>query len=251
MKKIILICSTILILLLIIISIALGPITETILRSTLPKILQTDVQVANVTLNPFKGVLLIDTLTIGMPDQFEEDTTFQLEKLELNIRLSYLFSNQLEIQQLLIDRPIITYERNLDQDNIEQLKKNAESFFATSGQLTQNNPTTDAEKKGIIIDHLLVRNGFINAKVGLLPAITLPLPTIDKTDIGKGNMDIANVGSELLDILQATITETLSGVDLGDAQKLLKETGTKTEESLKEVIDAATQPLKNLGGFFK
>ena len=52
------------------------------------------------------------------------------------------------------------------------------------------------------------------------------------------------------------ITETVlrSGLpkfDVGEAQTLLQETGAKTGESLKEVIDAASQPLKNLGGFFK
>jgi hypothetical protein len=254
MKKLILICSTIarlFLLLLMFIAMMLGPITETVLRSALPKVLQTEVQVAHVNLNPFKGVLLIDTLAIGMPDEFEGDTTFQLEKLEINIRLSSLFRNQLEIQQLLIDRPFISYERKLEKDNIDQLKKNAEAFFATSGQIKQKSPATDTEKKEIIIDHLLVRDGFINAKVGVLPSITLPLPAIDKTDIGRDGMSVADVGSELLSLLQETIVEALAKVDVGDAQTLLQETGAKTGESLKEVIDAASQPLKNLGGFFK
>jgi hypothetical protein len=254
MKKILLICSTIVLVLfglLIIIAMALGPITETVLRSGLPKVLRTEVQVGQVTLNPFKGLLLIDTLAIGMPDEFEGDTTFQLETLALNIRLSSLFSDQLEIQQLLIDRPIITYERKLEQDNIDQLKENAEAFFATAGQIKQQGPTPEAEKKAVTIDHLLVRDGFINAKVGLLPAITLPLPIIDKTDIGKGDMDLADVGSELLGLLQETIVEALAKIDVGDAQTLLQETGAKTGENLKEVIDAASQPLKNLSGFFK
>ena len=254
MKKILIICSTIMLIffgLLIIIAVALGPITESVLRNALPKVLRTEVQVGHVTLNPFKGLLLIDTLAIGMPDEFEGDTTFQLESLAINIRISSLFSDKLEIQQLLLDRPIISYERKLERDNFDQLKENAEAFFATSGQIKQQRSTPEAEKRAVTIDHLLVRDGFINAKVGLLPAITLPLPLIDQTDIGKRGMDLVDAGNELLEILQETIAEALAKVDVGDAQTLLQETGAKTGESLKEVIDDASQPLKNLGGFLK
>jgi hypothetical protein len=256
----------------------LGPVVKKTVETVGPQALGTEVTVEKVLIKPLRGTVQIKGLYVGNPEGFANPSAVELQEFRVIVNLASLLTDTVVVKEILIDSPQFTYERKLKTDNIKELQKNIEAF---TGPPSKEAPVEPAEEeapekpkekkpgKKVIIERLAVLNGKVLAKISGLPTAPIPLPDIEKTDLGKeeGGTSYADAAKEIIaSIYEAIIgavanigdvgemaTDAIKGA--GDALKgtgdTLKGAGDSAKDAGEAVMDTAKDALKGIGGLFK
>ncbi|MFH1732440.1 MAG: hypothetical protein ABIF82_12435 [Planctomycetota bacterium] len=270
--KIILIAvPVVLIVLWIVFSLMLSTIASTAVETVLPKITKTPVKLESFSLSIFSGKGSIKGFIIGNPEGFKTASSFELGKVRIDIDLMSLLSDTIVIEEIYIDAPKITYEMGMP-SNIGQIQKNVEEFSgpAAEGEKPEEKAEEEAGPgKKILIKHFLLENGKVSVSAKILQgqALTVPLPTVEKHNIGgegegKSVAEVSkeiftSVGSQVTEVATAAINQfkELGGKALkagteagGKALEAGKEAGGKALETGKEAGKDAVDKIKGLFG---
>jgi len=217
----------------------LDPLVKKTVETVGPQALGTEVRVENVSIHPLRGIVDIEGLHVGNLKGYSHPNLFDVKECRVNLDLFSLLSDTVVIDEVLIDRPQIAYERRSKTDNIKDLQKNVEVFAEKLGGAQEKLAKEKAEKsaKKVLIRRLLVRDGKVIAKLSSLPAVPLPLPEIERTNIGgeTGGTSIADATKEVLGSLRGSATDAAKGV--GDVAK--------------DAIKDAKGAVQGVGGFLK
>ncbi|MCF7848528.1 MAG: hypothetical protein K9M45_06730, partial [Kiritimatiellales bacterium] len=110
-------------------------------------------------------------------------------------------------------------------------------------------PKEKKPAKKVIIEHLLIKDGKVLAKVIGLPTAPIPLTTIEKFDIGKddGGTSYGQASVEIISAIYDSIANAVTGL-AGGATDLIKGAG---DMSTDEAVEAGSKALKSIGGMFK
>ncbi len=221
--------------------------------------------IEHLSVEPPKGLLQIDSLNIGNPPGFANDSLTAVKKITVKIDPDSMSTDTLLIEDILIENPQITYERQLATDNIKALQAFIESATQKRKKslseekedevISTTNPppsiadtsTTNAPTgQKIIISHLLVKDGMVKAKISALPTAPIPLPNIEMTDIGKekGGASISETSAKLYGAFYDAIIGSVSSVT-GFAGDLLKGAGSLTLDTFGAVSSGASSRLRN------
>jgi hypothetical protein len=201
-----------------------------------------------LTAEPLKGLLSVSNLRISNPPDFSRNNLIQMEKFRIDLDPDTLKSNPLHIEDILISKPRIRYERQITSDNIKALQaaieqavmRREDEMHKTTNTVAvvETAPATQPEedappKQKVIIDRVLVSSGMVQAKLSALPAIPVPLPTIQLTDLGKDDdgTSLAEAGNKIFTSIYDAIIGSV-GNATGFAGDALKGFGSLTLDAL-------------------
>jgi hypothetical protein len=117
---------------------------------------------------------------------------------------------------------------------------------------TESSETQEQEQK-VIIAHLLVTDGLVKAKISALPSAPIPLPTIEKFNMGEeeGGTSLADASAALFETFYDAIVGSV-GSATGLATDTLKGAGTLTADAMGNFFDGMgnmlTGAAESVGG---
>jgi len=154
-----------------------------------------------LSIEPLKGLVEVSNLEVGNPEGFANKNLIQLEVYRMDFNPDSIQSNIFLIEDILIDKPKIAYERKLSTDNIKALQELIESVlrrketaYATPPEPELMGPpkpgsipeeTSEPTGKKVVIEHLELSEGVVRAKISKLPTIPVIPLRLEMNDLGK------------------------------------------------------------------
>ena len=216
-----------------------------------PKITQTQVSIEKVKISPLSGSGKISGLVIGNPDGFKTPSAFKLGHISVDLNIKSLFSNQVVINEIIIQGPEVTYEAALGGSNIKRIKENVESLTSKiPGRQSEESDSKSKEPKKVEIGRFTFENGNAQLSAKLLQgnAISVPLPTIELKDVGKAGEE-TTFTEAMRKILVAISDAVLKAIlDSGKLGGVIGDSSKNIEESFKKGSSKAIGGLKKLFG---
>jgi hypothetical protein len=193
------------------------------------------VSVGSVHISLENGSGTIRGFTLANPPGYSGHSAISLGDITLTLDKASVTGNPVVIRELQIDAPAITYEWGGNGSNLEQIKKNIQSYSAAKGG--KSGGSSAASNKKLVIDHLSIRQGQVTvAANGIAGAeASAKLGDISLNGIGRssGGVDQAQLAEQLLRVLLNSATESalslpglsdkLKGLVPPEASGLLKE----------------------------
>ncbi|MGE4489397.1 MAG: hypothetical protein AB7E95_07640 [Kiritimatiellales bacterium] len=257
MKKVLSIIGIVLVVLIVVLMFSLGAIIKTGVTTMGPKIAGVPMELKKVVVNPLSGVVHIKGLIIGNPEGFHTDNCMELGEFKVDLKMSSLLSDTIVIKQILINEPAITYEKSLKSSNLATLQKNLTPEETAEPAPAEKEQVAEKKKpaKKVVIEDFQLNGAKVNVTITALGGkkLTLPLPPIHMTDIGKdsGGASPAEVISEVFSSITGAVTKVVAsaGDIAGDA---LKSAGGVATDAAKGATDAAKSAAdsikKGIGG---
>lgn len=224
-----------------------------------PHVTQTSVTLESANISVLSGSGTLKGLNIGNPEGFENESIFALGQIDLKVDTGFLNSNQIIIDHIIIKKPVIRYEKTLNNSNVKELMKNIAEFTGSKDISEPKPETDDAPALRVVIKKLVIEEGKIF--VGVMGVgRTVSLPRIEMNDIGEDgsqmNMEDAldtilatvlkNIGDAISNAgeLGGTVVDTLKAQGLEKADQLVLEAGDAAGDAINKVTD-------DLQGLFK
>jgi uncharacterized protein involved in outer membrane biogenesis len=253
MKKFLIIVGVVLAVLIVAVSFFSGTLIKMGINKMGPRWLGVPVKVDGILVNPFSGVVHINGLVLGNPEGFATPNAMELEEFNMEIAVKSLFSDTLVIRKILITDPQITYEQGLRDSNLTRLQKSltAKEKTAVAEEVKPVEAQRDKTSKKVIIEDFQFNGAKVHVSLTALAGkqVTLPLPEIHLTDIGKssgGATPVEIISKVFRSISGAVVNVVATTGDL--AGDILKGAGSAATDVLKDAGGTATDVLKGTGG---
>ena len=230
----------------------LGKIVKTGINTVVPQVTKCEAHVDDVNFNVFGGKFEIKNLVIKNPEGYKTDQAFSLGHIFVNVKMGSLMSDVIEIDQVLIDAPEITYEVGLGNSNLNTILENVNSALPSSDGEEKKEEKEEKKEGGkkVVINLVKVTNGRIGVSAKIAGGMEAPivLPDIEIKDLGKKEGGISMVQAAAITLK----TTLLSIFDvLKSSGKLLlngaKAIGEGITEGIKSLGDGAKEGVKSLG----
>ena len=213
----------------------------------------TEVKLEGFNLSPFDGTASVKGLTVANPKNYKNPYLLSLNGISVKLDVKSLMSDTIVIEDITVDKPVITYEMlSVTQNNIKQIQSNISKNTA-SAEKTQTAKDEKGEKdnsasaKKVIIKKLTVKAGELKAATNVAgeeSSIDVVLPEIVLTDIGgqgKGESIVASI-SKILNKILSTASQTVVKSGLSDLKNVAK-------KNLDNVVGDVKDKVKSLGIF--
>lgn len=229
----------------------LGKIVKTGINTVVPQVTKCEAHVDDVNFNVFGGKFEIKNLVIKNPEGYKTDQAFSLGHIFVNVKMGSLLSDVIEIDQVLIDAPEITYEVGLGNSNLNTILENVNSALPSSDE--EKKEEKEEKKEGgkkVVINLVKVTNGKIGVSAKIAGGMEAPivLPDIEIKDLGKkeGGISMVQAAAITLKTTLLSIFDVLksSGKLLLDGAKAI---GEGITEGIKSLGDGAKEGVKSLG----
>lgn len=244
-KKILIISCVVILLIIFGVGLVLNGIVKGTLETVGSKLTGAPLTVGSVNLSLLRGKIKIQDFHLGSPEGFKADSVFSFKTIAISLKPSSLISDKIIIHSILIDAPSLTYEKKLTTSNLKAIINNLE------GDAKEEQPakTTESEDKEssttqVIIEDFLFKEG----KVGLSTAITLgkaislPLPEIHLTDIGKDKDKPLSLPQSIKLLLNEILKSTLTIA--GKSKEFIKGAGSLAKNTAKDTAELTGKGLK-------
>jgi hypothetical protein len=202
----------------------LNGIVKTAIETVGTKVAGVTVSVAKVDISIKDGKGSIQGLSIANPKGFTTPTAISLGEILLAINPASVTKSPIEIKDIAISAPQITYELSGNGSNIDAIKKNVDGFVASNAGSPKDKPAPaakegEAKEEGgqtkLVIDKLTISGGKVTLATPIPGgAASANLPEINLKDIGKskGGASPSDVASQLLDAISGAATKSVSGL---------------------------------------
>ena len=249
--KIIGILIVVLIIALFVVILNLGKIVKTGINTVVPQVTKCEAHVDDVNFNVFGGKFEIKNLVIKNPEGYKTDHAFALGHIFVNVKMGSLMSDVIEIDQVLIDAPEITYEVGLGNSNLNTILENVNSSLPSSDE--EKKEEKEEKKEGgkkVVVNLVKVTNGKIGVSAKIAGGMEAPivLPDIEIKDLGKkeGGISMVQAAAITLKTTLLSIFDVLksSGKLLLDGAKAI---GEGIVDGVKSLGDGAKDSIKSLG----
>ena len=204
----------------------LGPMVRKALERFGPEVLGAPISVKDVSVAPHRGLVTLSGVTVGSPEGFKHPTVLEASSLQINFSLFSLLGDTIVVEDLLLEEPVITYERRKGRTSLQQLQRNAEASAQRLIEQLGSKPDKGSSRS-FAIERLRIRNGKVRTKVpGLETYVTLGLPDVEKRNIGGKGSDLGAAAREIFGSINESAGDILSqaGHSLGDAADSLRDT---------------------------
>ncbi|MBC8317858.1 MAG: AsmA family protein [Desulfobulbaceae bacterium] len=251
MKKIILAAIIVIIIIAVFLLNNINPIVKKGVETGGSKVLSAPVSLNNSDISIFSGSGALAGLTIGNPAGFNSDYAFQLKQVKVDLDVKSVTSDTIHIKNILIDGPSIIFEGGFGKSNLSQLLANAKAFSGGEKKdpAVKSEEKSTSQPKKILIDNVTIANGSISVSMNILQGqkLTVPLPTLELSDIGKkGDTTAAEAMEQILTaITQAVIPAVQAGMGTLDIEKNIQETGKALQEGAQKKLDTFKGLLGN------
>ncbi len=204
-----------------------------------PQLTKVDVRLGAAKLSPMNGNGELSKLFVGNPEGFKTPSAIEVENVKVAVKLGSVLSDTIEIDEVNIQAPVITFEGGLGGNNLSQILKNLEGSPDDVKPTPEGKPASEGGKKFFVKD-VVINGGMINVNItGLTEkTITIPLPPIHLQNIGSENSGVtaAQLCKQILKPMIASAMDAAvkaiakSGTDL---KNLNSEDAKKTIDGLK------------------
>jgi uncharacterized protein involved in outer membrane biogenesis len=206
----------------------------------------------DVDIGLIAGRAQLEGLIVGNPKGFAAPAAVKVGKARVRLKLGSILSDRIEIEEITIDGPEVTYEGILSKSNFSTILDNVQSFASTGERSKPTTPTVQtppSDAKKFLINELNVTNGRVALWVtsGLLgdQNLSVTLPEIHLKDIGKATGGAT--AAEALGAVFAALNKA-SAQAVASAAKPLEKAAKTAEELLGPEASKAVEGLK---GFLK
>jgi uncharacterized protein involved in outer membrane biogenesis len=215
-----------------------------------PKLTKVDVKLDGVHISLLSGSGKLKGLVVGNPDPYKSPHSISVGTAALELKPSSLLADKLIIKSINVEAPEITFEGGLGGNNLKKLLANLNESTTGPGGTNVPNATPKEQKKAnkkLEVDEFKITGAKLTANItDLNKTITIPLPTIELSNLGTGP-DGITVAELTKKVIAAIETESLKAVsssatDLGKAAENLTKGLGKNSGSLTNV----TQGIGNL-----
>jgi uncharacterized protein involved in outer membrane biogenesis len=195
----------------------LNPLIKSAVEKGGPAITKTSLTLEKVALSPFSGNGELKGLVIGNPEGFKTPSAIQLGSLKISLDPGSVLSDKMVIHSISIEGPEITYEAGLKGSNIGKLLENMEGEKPAEQKPEEQEPAEKPETPGkkVVIEDFVLSGGRIHLSAALMQgkAMTVPLPTVHLTDIGKekGGASVREVVSRVMRAVADAVTGAVAG----------------------------------------
>lgn len=225
-----------------------------------PKLTKTDVQLGGVHISLLSGSGKLKGLLIGNPEGYKTLHAISVGNASLELKPGTLLADKLVITSINVESPEITFEGTLHglaiKDNLQQILDNVnDSTSGTKGtNVSVSGATPKEEKKAnkkLEVDDFQITGAKLDASISGMEGktMTLPLPTIQLTNLGTGpdGITVAELTKKVIaaikDAAEKEVASNAGNLTKG-AENLTKGLGTNATGSVNNVT-------KGLGSLFK
>lgn len=198
---------------------------------------QATVQLDDVEVSPTSGQGAMRGLFVGNPKGFATESAFKLGVISVKLDVGTLTEDTIVINEIIIDKPEVTYEVASGGSNIDALKRNVNAYAGT-GKKGAAGKESGGDGPKLVIDKLRITGGVVNVSAAMLKGkkLSAPLPTIELTDIGKkkGGASPGEAIEQVIERVSQSVGKSVATLNLGD---VLGGAG-------KEALDKATSGTK-------
>ena len=188
----------------------------------------TKVSLGGVELDLVGGKVAFTDITVANPEGFKSDYAFSLASVSVRVDTDTLTKDVIVIKEIVIDKPVVSYELVDGSSNLDQIKKNV------GGGAASDEEEADYSGPKFIIEKVRFTGGTVNvSSEGVVEKdMSTELSAFTLRDIGKakGGATPTEVATEL--------TKALTGSALDAVAK----------EGVKGLLDKAGDKLKGLFG---
>ena len=240
----------------------LGAIVKAGMETVGPKVTQTTFTVEGIDVSLLSGSAGVKNMVIGNPDGYKAPQSISVGTASVSLVPSSVLSDKIVIRSVEVKAPEITFEGNpFGDNNLKKIMANVNAMAASVGGTSGGTNAPAAAPSGaskpakkLEVDDFLISGAKVHANItGVInKEITLPIPDIHLTDLGKNNDGITAA-----DLTQKVLSEVTSGTikAIGDyAVSLGKDAGGLAKEALNGSTNAVSQGVdklkKGLGGLF-
>lgn len=208
--------------------------------------------IGDASISLFTGKVTLTDILIKNPQvnakgeavSFTNPDFFKLGKIDITIDVASLMKDAIEIKEILIESPQITYEKTpLNDSNLHVILANVEAATKSGDKPKdttapkQDSDSQEAASKKVIIDHLLISNASVNLSSCGLTA-PMSIPKVELKDIGRASEGVG-MGTAICETFTSLFTAIFDGVkNLGVAVLDI------TKDAGKQLKDAGKQLLK-------
>ncbi|MEX1025280.1 MAG: hypothetical protein WD226_09400 [Planctomycetota bacterium] len=215
MKKFLLLCLVLLVVLVGAVAYYAGSIAKTAIERGGTYALGVPTEVNAVLLSPLSGAFALDDLTVANPPGFQAAHFTSLGQGSVEADLGTLLDEVIHIRSIEFSDLAISIERVKGDTNYGQILKSLERFERESQEAEDENP--DGSTKKFIVDRVRLAN--ISARLELVPEVgdlarvDVVVPEIVLTDIGtaEGGASIGAIAATLVRALLASSIEAGGG----------------------------------------
>lgn len=213
----------------------------------------------------FGGTVELSGFRVANPEGYQQPYAFQVGRVRVAVDVGSLFSDKIEVKEVLIEGTRANYELKLNgSSNLTDIQKNIEAFSGT-GEGSEAEPgepeatpeetpeESEAAKKKVVIRLVRIEGTELSVSSKLLNTdVPLPVPPITLEDLGDGKTfgeTLNEFTAKVLMSLSTALSESgIQGVGdaLKDAGKNLSETLKGSGDSLKEAGNSLKEAGKNL-----
>ncbi len=180
------------------------------------EITQVKIQLDEAKVSIFSGSGSLQGLTVGNPKDFSGEYAFNAEHISLDLVPSSLLGDKIVIEEILIIAPHIVFEQGSNSNNLSVIMGNISEYV---GERDSSEPTEETETTKLEIRKFVLQSAKVDVR-GENP-MSLTLPTIILTDLGKGDEGLT--GAEVAKKLFQSITDATLQEILNNPDALIKE----------------------------
>lgn len=230
----------------------LGSLND-IVRAAVEKV-GSDMTQTNVTLNEVdieltSGKGALRGFSVTNPSGFSDDDAFKFDEVSVELDIATVRSDPVVIKEIVIQGPNVVYEFGDDgSSNLDRLNQNVQSKTGSGGGSSGKSGDTP----NIVIENVYLRDGTVSVIAPLLnEKMSVPLPTIHLTDIGKEGKGATP--EEIADQVMAAVLKgaqdavAQAKIDINKLTGAAMEEVNKATEGAQKAIEDATSGAGSMG----
>lgn len=204
----------------------LGDIVKAGMETVGPKVTQVSITVNKVGVSLLTGSASIQGLVVGNPAGFTAPQAISLGEASVSVSPLSVLSDKIVVHEVHVISPEITFEGNPigGNNNLSKIMDNVNAFTGSGGTAASTNgaqpAATSKPAKKLEVDDFLISGAKVH-----YGSLTLPLPPIHLTDLGKDQNGITaadltkRVLSEITSATVKAVAESATGIgkDAGKA----------------------------------
>jgi hypothetical protein len=225
----------------VVIIVGLDDIVKAMVEEAGSDVTKVEVTLGEADVEVLEGRAALRQLIVNNPPGFETDNAFSLGEITAKVDTDTIGDDVLVINEIVVNRPQVTYELGENGSNIETLQRNV-ADYGKGGEKS----SSSSEGPKVIIENLYIRDGQVSVSAVPLggKSLSSTLPEIHLTDIGKEE-DGAGA-DEIAERIMAAVTSQIGGFVSGLDLSTVFEGMETVPDALKDLAGGAIGEVESM-----
>jgi len=214
-----------------------------------PKITKVSIDLDEIHIGLLTGSAKVKGLVVGNPDGYKAPHAISVGLAEIGVNPFTVLSDKIVVHSIHVESPEITFEGGLSGNNLSAIMDNVDGTAQQGGPVVTNSAGKPKSARKIEVDDFLITGAKVHVILTQLGGkeMTLPLPQIHLTDLGKGGDGLTPT-----ELTRAVFEAIISGTTKAVADAVTKLDVTKGAEQLKQSGQGLLNSAgKGIGNLFK